>query len=147
MTPYVSGRQDASLQNPGKTSYKDLHPPLGVDLYYAVTIVDGEGQQETLVDARKVKRLFWNTLRANLINGAVIKIITNRDDNYIKSFSWTLQIFIFVWRSWEDEKASFSIHYRAQTSLLFHLHAWRFWLILAVCGVHVLVKDGRCSLL
>ena len=58
MTPYVSGRQDASLQNPGKTSYKDLYPPLGVDLYYAVTIVDGEGQQETLVDARKVKRLF-----------------------------------------------------------------------------------------
>lgn len=54
MTPYVSGRQDASLQNPGKTSYKDLYPPLGVDLYYAVTIVDGEGQQETLVDARKV---------------------------------------------------------------------------------------------
>lgn len=58
MTPYVSGRRDASLQNLGKTSYKDLYPSLGVDLYYAVTIVDGEGQQETLVDARKVKRLF-----------------------------------------------------------------------------------------
>ena len=54
MTPYVSGERDQSLQNPGKIKYKDMYPPLNRELYYAVTVVDGEGQEEKNVQAKKV---------------------------------------------------------------------------------------------
>lgn len=54
MTPYVSGERDQSLQNPGKIKYKDLYPPINRELYYAVTVVDGEGQEEKNVQAKKV---------------------------------------------------------------------------------------------
>ena len=54
MTPYVSGEQDLSLQNPGKINYKDMYPPGNMELYYAVTVVDGEGQEEKAVEAKKV---------------------------------------------------------------------------------------------
>ena len=55
MKPYVSGERDTSLQNPGADSYKDLYPPLNTELYYAVTMVDGEGQEEKAVEAKKVQ--------------------------------------------------------------------------------------------
>lgn len=61
MKPHVSGERDASLQNPGKTSYKDLYPPANVDLYYAVTMVNGEGHEEIFVDAKKVNTVLWIT--------------------------------------------------------------------------------------
>lgn len=48
MTPHVF------LQNFGKNSYKDLYPPVNVELYYAVTMVDGEGQEGEAVKAKKV---------------------------------------------------------------------------------------------
>ena len=54
MTPYVSGERDQSLQNPGTIKYKDMYPPVNRDLYYAVTVVDGEGQEEKNVQAKKV---------------------------------------------------------------------------------------------
>ena len=54
MTPYVSGEQEQSLQNPGTIKYKDMYPPGNVELYYAVTVVDGEGQEEKAVGAKKV---------------------------------------------------------------------------------------------
>jgi len=46
MTPYVSGERDQSLQNPGKINYKDMYPPGNRELYYAVTVVDGKGQED-----------------------------------------------------------------------------------------------------
>lgn len=55
MKPYVSGERDTSLQNPGKNNYKDMYPPVNMELYYAVTVVDGEGQEEKVVEAKKVK--------------------------------------------------------------------------------------------
>ncbi|XP_022788297.1 uncharacterized protein LOC111328184 [Stylophora pistillata] len=70
MTPHVSGRQDPSLQNPGKTSYKDLYPPVNVDLYYAVTMVNGEGQEEKLVDSKKVS--FVGSVKRT---GALFKLV------------------------------------------------------------------------
>lgn len=54
MKPYVSGERDTSLQNPGKNNYKDMYPPVNMELYYAVTVVDGEGQEEKVVEAKKV---------------------------------------------------------------------------------------------
>jgi len=54
MTPYVSGERDRSLQNPGKIKFKDMYPPGNIQLYYAVTVVDGEGQEEKAVQAKKV---------------------------------------------------------------------------------------------
>lgn len=54
MTPLMSGNQEPSLQSPATHSYKDMYPPANVDLYYAVTIVNGNGQEETKVDIRKV---------------------------------------------------------------------------------------------
>jgi len=54
MTPYVSGERDQSLQNPGKITYKDMYPPGNRELYYAVTVVDGEGQEDKAVEAKKV---------------------------------------------------------------------------------------------
>ena len=60
MTPYVSGERDQSLQNPGKIKYMDMYPPINRDLYYAVTVVDGEGQEEKNVQAKKV---FKNRIR------------------------------------------------------------------------------------
>ena len=46
MTPYVSGERDQSLQNPGKINYKDMYPPGNREFYYAVTVVDGKGQED-----------------------------------------------------------------------------------------------------
>ena len=60
MTPYVSGEREQSLQNPGKIKYKDMYPPVNRNLYYAVTVVDGEGQEEKNVQAKKV---FKNRIR------------------------------------------------------------------------------------
>ncbi|XP_020600643.1 uncharacterized protein LOC110039834 [Orbicella faveolata] len=54
MTPYVSGERDQSLQSPGKIKFKDMYPPVNMELYYAVTVVDGEGQEEKAVEAKKV---------------------------------------------------------------------------------------------
>ena len=54
MTPHVSGEKDQSLQNPGKINYKDMYPPGNTELYYAVTVVDGEGQEDKAVEAKKV---------------------------------------------------------------------------------------------
>ena len=54
MTPLMSGDQDSSLQSPGTYTYKDMYPPANVDLYYAVTIVNGNGQEEKKVDIKKV---------------------------------------------------------------------------------------------
>lgn len=54
MTPYVSGERDQSLQSLGKIKFKDMYPPVNMELYYAVTVVDGEGQEEKAVEAKKV---------------------------------------------------------------------------------------------
>ena len=54
MTPHMSGNQDPSLQSPETYSYKDMYPPANVDLYYAVTIVDGKGREGTSTEIRKV---------------------------------------------------------------------------------------------
>ena len=54
MMPYVSGERNQSLQNPSKMKYKDMYPPVNRDLYYAVTVVDGEGREEKNVEAKKV---------------------------------------------------------------------------------------------
>ena len=50
MKPHVS------LQNPAQNSYKDLYPPVNVELYYAVTVEDGEGKEgKDDVEVKKVK--------------------------------------------------------------------------------------------
>ena len=54
MKPYMSGAQDPLLRSPGTTTFKDLYPPASTELYYAVTVVDGEGQEEKGVEAVKV---------------------------------------------------------------------------------------------
>ena len=54
MNPHVSGERDKSLQTSRTNSYKDLYPPVNRKLYYAVTLVNGEGQEEEDVDVRKV---------------------------------------------------------------------------------------------
>ena len=58
LKPYVSGEMDTLLQDQRRNSYKDMYPPVNVELYYAVTIVNGDGQEEKLVEAKKVKTLY-----------------------------------------------------------------------------------------
>ena len=67
MTPHVSGERDQSLQNPGTIKYKDMYPPVNRDLYYAVTVVDGEGQEEKNVQAKKVFKNIENPLPGYII--------------------------------------------------------------------------------
>ena len=67
MTPYVSGERDQSLQNPGKINYKDMYPPGNRELYYAVTVVDGEGQEDKAVEAKKVFKNIDNPLPGRII--------------------------------------------------------------------------------
>ena len=55
MSPYVSGKLDKLLQSPGTNSYKDLYPTPNTNWYYAVTMVNGEGQEEKTVDSKKVR--------------------------------------------------------------------------------------------
>ena len=55
MRPFVSGRLDKTLQNPGKNNFKDLYPPINRELYYAVAAVNGKGQEDKDVDVRKVR--------------------------------------------------------------------------------------------
>lgn len=71
MRPYVSGERDISLQNPGKDSFKDLYPPVNTELYYAVTIVDGEGQEEKVVEAKKVLLLKSCSKNFNLVHKVI----------------------------------------------------------------------------
>ena len=54
MKPYVSGMLDKLLQNSGTNNFKDLYPPVHTELYYAVTMVNGEGQEDKDVDTKKV---------------------------------------------------------------------------------------------
>lgn len=54
MRPFVSGKLDKTLQISGTNSFKDLYPPVNTELYYAVTMVNGEGQEGKDVDAKKV---------------------------------------------------------------------------------------------
>ena len=65
MTPHVSGERDQSLQNPGTIKYKDKYPPVNRDLYYAVTVVDGEGREEKKVEAKKVFKNIEDPLQTN----------------------------------------------------------------------------------
>lgn len=58
MTPFVSGNMDATLQHPGTYSFKDFYPPFDKRLYYAVTMVNGEGQEHKVVDTKEVKFTF-----------------------------------------------------------------------------------------
>ena len=51
----MSGKLDKFLQNPGTNSYKDLYPPVNMQMYYAVTMVNGEGQEDKDVNAQKVR--------------------------------------------------------------------------------------------
>ena len=67
MTPHVSGKRDQSLQNPGKIKYKDMYPPVNRDLYYAVTVVDGKGQEEKNVEVKKVFKNIQDPLQTNNI--------------------------------------------------------------------------------
>lgn len=53
MSPYVSGKLDKLLQSPETNSYKDLYPTPNTNWYYAVTMVNGEGQEEKTVDSKK----------------------------------------------------------------------------------------------
>ena len=55
MSPYVSGKLDKLLQSPETNSYKDLYPTPNTNWYYAVTMVNGEGQEEKTVDSKKVR--------------------------------------------------------------------------------------------
>ena len=55
MSPYVSGKLDKLLQSPETNSYKDLYPTPNRNWYYAVTMVNGEGQEEKTVDSKKVR--------------------------------------------------------------------------------------------
>ena len=54
MRPYVSGKQDKLLQSRETNSYKDLYPTPNTNWYYAVTVVNGNGQEGKIVDAKKV---------------------------------------------------------------------------------------------
>ena len=55
VTPLVSGKLDKTLQNAGINNFKDLYPPVNTELYYAVTVVNGKGQEEKYVDVKKVR--------------------------------------------------------------------------------------------
>ena len=55
MSPYVSGKLDKLLQSPETNSYKDLYPTPNTNWYYAVTMVNGKGQEEKTVDSKKVR--------------------------------------------------------------------------------------------
>ena len=55
MSPYVSGKLDKLLQSPETSSYKDLYPTPNTNWYYAVTMVNGEEQEEKTVDSKKVR--------------------------------------------------------------------------------------------
>ena len=46
---------DKTLQNAGTDHFKDLYPPTNTNLYYAVTVVNGEGQEDENVEPKKVK--------------------------------------------------------------------------------------------
>ena len=54
MRPYVSGKLDKLLQSRETNSYKDLYPTPNTNWYYAVTVVNGNGQEGKIVDAKKV---------------------------------------------------------------------------------------------
>ena len=54
MRPLVSGKLDKTLQISGTNSFKDLYPPVNTELYYAVAMVNGGGQEGKDVDAKKV---------------------------------------------------------------------------------------------
>ena len=54
MRPYVSGKQGKLLQSQETNSYKDLYPTPNTNWYYAVTVVNGNGQEGKIVDAKKV---------------------------------------------------------------------------------------------
>lgn len=58
MTPFVSGNMDATLQHPETHSFKDFYPPFDTRLYYAVTMVNGEGQEHKVVDTKEVEFTF-----------------------------------------------------------------------------------------
>ena len=81
MTPYVSGERDQSLQNPGNIKYKDMYPPVNRELYYAVTVVDGEGQEEKKVEAKKVFKNMEDPLPALII----VKLKKKQTDNVFKA--------------------------------------------------------------
>ena len=55
MRPYVSGKLDKLLQSRETNSYKDLYPTPNTNWYYAVTVVNGNGQEGKIVDAKKVR--------------------------------------------------------------------------------------------
>lgn len=65
MTPFVSGSVDTTLQHPGTDSFKDFYPPFDTRLYYAVTMVNGEGQEHKRVDAKAVKFTFYSFVYFN----------------------------------------------------------------------------------
>jgi len=46
------------LQHPETHSFKDFYPPFDTRLYYAVTLVNGEGQEHKVVDTKEVKFTF-----------------------------------------------------------------------------------------
>lgn len=54
LRPFVSGTMDKTLQNAGTDHFKDLYPPINTNLYYAVTVVNGEGQEDENVEPKKV---------------------------------------------------------------------------------------------
>ena len=54
MRPYVSGKLDKLLQSRETKSYKDLYPTPNTNWYYAVTMVNGNGQEGKIVHAKKV---------------------------------------------------------------------------------------------
>ena len=55
MRPYVSGKLDKLLQSRETNSYKDLYPTPNTNWYYAVTVVNGNGQEGKIVHAKKVR--------------------------------------------------------------------------------------------
>ena len=70
MSPYVSGKLDKLLQSPETNSYKDLYPTPNRNWYYAVTMVNGEGQEEKTVDSKKVR--FKNS-SSHVYNGSLFE--------------------------------------------------------------------------
>lgn len=63
----VSGmKPHVSLQNLELNSFKDLYPPTNTDLYYALTIVDGQGQERKAVEAKKVNAIWADSKKKTI---------------------------------------------------------------------------------
>lgn len=70
MTPFVSGNMDATLQHPETHSFKDFYPPFDTRLYYAVTMVNGEGQEHKVVETKEI--VFVGSLEKS---GTLFKVV------------------------------------------------------------------------